>query len=127
MKTLLDNEYHKIDLENGIIVATWKINLIDITAAKEASTSRQKLTSGKKYPLLVKMNSIKESTVEARDFLAADNNTKDIAAMALLVDSILGAYNSSFFVAVNKPKVPYKIFNDESKAKEWLEQFVVNN
>jgi hypothetical protein len=73
------------------------------------------------------MNSIKESTVEARDFLASEEACIDIIATALCVDSVLGDYNSSFFISINKPAIPIKIFNDEAKAKEWLEQFVVNN
>ena len=127
LKTLLDDDFHKIDLEDGILIATWKVSKIDISAAKEVSASRHKLTSGKKYPILVKMNSIKESTVEARDFLASEEACIDIIATALCVDSVLGDYNSSFFISINKPAIPIKIFNDEAKAKEWLEQFVVNN
>ena len=125
MKTLLDNEYQKLDLENSIIIATWKINVIDLTVAKKTHINIQNAASGKKYPLLIKMSLIQESTTEARNFLASDD--KGATAVALYVDSVLGSFISSFFIMVNKPKIPYKIFNDETKAKKWLEQFIVND
>lgn len=125
MKTLLDNECHTLDLERGIVIATWKIKVIDLTVAQKAYVAIQKVTSGKKHPLLVKMSSIRESTKEARDFLASDESSENIVAVALYVDSVLGNFISSFFITINKPKIPYKIFNDETKAKIWLEQFVL--
>ena len=126
MKTLIDNEYHRIELDNGIMIATWKISCIDLPAAKEASATRQALTSGQKYPLLVKMDAVKDSTKEAREFLASENSSEDLVAVALCVDSVLGDFISSFFVTVNKPLIPSKVFSDEKKAKEWLEQFIAN-
>lgn len=124
IKLLFDNEYSKIELSNGIIIATWKASFIDLNIAKNAVSSRLSVTAGQNYPVLIKMKSVKESTKEARDFLSSQNGSDGVSAGAILVESILGNMLATFFVYLNKPKIPTKIFKDEAKAKEWLDKFV---
>lgn len=124
IKLLLDNEYGKIELSNKIIIATWKASFIDLKIAKNAVSSRLSVTAGQNYPFLIRMKSIKESTKEARDFLSSENGCEGISAGAILVESILGNMLATFFIYLNKPRIPIKIFKDEAKAKEWLDQFV---
>jgi hypothetical protein len=82
---------------------------------------------GQKYAVLIKMKSIKGSTKEARDFLASQIGCDGLIAGAILVDSIVENMLATFFIYLNKPRIPTKIFKDESKAKEWLELYVVKN
>lgn len=126
MKTLLDNEFHKLELEDGIIVATWKINVADLTTAKKMVATRLEATKGVKYPFLIKMKTFRESTQEARDFYASEDISKTMIACAVHVNSIVESFIANFFIAVNKPKTNFKIFSNEAKAKKWLEQFVKN-
>ena len=124
MKTLLDHEYHKLELEDGIIVATWKINEADLTTAKKMVATRLVATNGQKYPFLIKMKTFRESTKEAREFYASEDISKTMIACAVQVDSIIESFIANFFIAVNKPKTNFKIFNSETKAKKWLAQYV---
>lgn len=127
MKTLLENEYHKLELENGIVIATWKANLIDLPIAKKMLAGRKDATNGQKYPFLIKMRSLRECTKEAREYYAAEGMGKDYVAGAVHVESIIESFIANFFIQVNKPLANFKIFNDEAKAKKWLEQFVEKN
>lgn len=127
IKLLLDNEYSRIELSNGIIIATWKASSINLDIAKNAVSSRLSVTAGQNYPALIKMKSVKESTKEARDFLSSEKGCDGIIAGAIYVDSIIGNMLATFFIYLNKPTIPTKIFKDEGKAIEWLEQFVVND
>ena|ERR1035437_918443 len=124
MKTLLDNEYHRLDLEDGIIIATWKNSFIDLDIAKKMVESRLEVLQGKQYPFLIKMKSFRECTKEAREFYASAQISKDYIAGAIHIESILESFIANFFIAVNKPKTNFKIFNSEAKAKKWLAQYV---
>jgi hypothetical protein len=123
---LSENEHTKIELENGILIATWKSSFVDLDIAKEAVINRLLVTNGQKYPVLIKIKSVRSSTKEARDFLASEKGCAAVIAGAVYVDSILENMIATFFIFLNKPSVPLKIFKDETKAKEWLQQFVEN-
>lgn len=124
---LLDNEYSKIELSDGIIIATWKVSFIDLNIARSAVSSRLFVTAKQNYPFLIKMKSVKGSTKEARDFLSSETGCDGVIAGAILVDSIVENMLATFFIFLNKPRIPTKIFKDETKAIEWLEQFVVKD
>ncbi len=127
IKLLLDNEFNRIELSNGIIIATWKSHFINLATAQKSVSSRLAVTGGQKYPVLIKIGSTKNSTKEARDFLASEKGCQGLVAAAIYVDSTLGNMLATFFIFLNKPRIPTKIFKDELKAIEWLEQFVVND
>lgn len=124
---LLDNEHTKIELSNGIMIATWKASSINLEIAKNVVRSRLDATEGQNYPILIKIKSIKGSTKEARDFLSSEKGSEGVIAAAIFVNSTLGNMLATFFIYLNKPRIPTKIFKDESKAIDWLEQFVVKD
>lgn len=124
---LLDNEFTKIELTNGIIIATWKAPFINLDIAKNVVSSRLKATMGQNYAVLIRMKSIKGSSKEARDFLASQIGCNGLLAVAILVDSIVENMLATFFIYLNKPIIPTKIFKDEKTATKWLEQFVEND
>lgn len=119
---LVDNEYGTIELEDGILIANWKISFIDIDTAQKAVKLRLKALGGANYPYLSKISSIKGTTKEARDFLASKKASEGVIVVAILVNSILENMIASLFLYLNKPIVPTKIFKDEAKAKEWLKK-----
>ncbi len=121
---LLDNEYGRFELENGILIGIWKKSFIDLNSAKKIVNYRLMAAAGQKYPLLTKIKSIRESTKEARVFLASEKACEGIIAGAICVDSPLENMVATVFIYMSKPVVPTKIFKDEAKAKEWLAQFV---
>ena len=119
-KLLLDNEYGLIELENGIITATWKVTVLDLPTAQEAVRTRLEVVDGKSYPFLINISSIKDSTKEARDFLASSEGTEGIIVGALLITSPLENIMASIYIQFNKPIIPTRIFKNEAKALEWL-------
>lgn len=121
---LLDNEFGKYELENGIMIGTWKKSFIDLNTARKTVNARLMAADGRKYPVLAKIKSIRESTKEARVFLASEKACDGLIAGAICVDSALENMVATIFIYMSKPMVPTKIFKDEAKAKEWLQQFV---
>jgi hypothetical protein len=44
-------------------------------------------------------------------------------ASAIISDSLATRFFVNFFIKFNNPKVPFKMFADETSAKQWLSQF----
>ncbi len=123
-KILLDNEHVTVELENGILISIWKSSFVDLTIAKQVVKERLEVDPNKKYPALIKIKAIKESTKEARDFLASEEGCSGLSAGAICVNSILENVIATLFIYLNKPIIPTKVFSDEQKAKEWLSGYL---
>ncbi len=123
-KLLFENNDVKIELENGIIMTTWKISFADLEMAHKAVALRLKYCNSISYPLLSDIKLIKSSTKTARDFLASKKGAEGVTAAAILIDSVIGSMMGNFFIRINKPIVPTKLFTDEKKAKMWLANYV---
>ncbi len=47
-----------------------------------------------------------------------------VSAVALIVDTPLSRILGTFFLSVNKPPYPVRMFDDEESAVAWLRAFV---
>ena len=75
------------------------------------------------YPLLIDTTAIKSITKEARDYFSMNNRDSKVVAFAILINSPLSKIVANFFMGLNKPRVPVKIFNDEVKAVDWCKSY----
>lgn len=123
-KILLENKEVTIELEDGIVIAKWKSNLVDLNIAHQAVKYRLEATNKISSPLITDIKLIKKITKEARDFLASKEGCEGISVLAILIDSPVGSMIGNFWFSINKPLVQTKIFTDKEKAKKWLTQFV---
>jgi hypothetical protein len=110
-------------LEDGIFVAVFKVRKFDIEAAKITVKKRLEASHGVSYPLLIDARNVQSITKEARDYFASDEGVSLLLASALILDSVLGKFLGNFFLQINKPKTPLKLFIDEKEAMKWLQQF----
>lgn len=124
-KVLLENDEVRIELEDEILFAIWKSPFVDLEIAEQAITYRLEATNFIPYPMVIDIKSIKNITKPSRDFLASEKGSEGIIAAAILIDSSLGRILGNFFIQINKPLKPTKIFTDEIKAKKWLTQYFV--
>lgn len=86
----------------------------DAQAAVDAVAT---ITDGKPTGLLVDMSRIRGMDRDARTvFAGADVSTR----VAMLVKSPLSRTLGSFFLGLNKPALPMRLFSDETKALAWL-------
>ena len=95
----------------------------------DLETAQQILILGKKLvdhpvPVLVHMGNVLRVTREARDLFASDDYTKVAEQSALLVTSPVSRVVSNFFVGLNKPLYPLRVFTDENDAIAWLKGFL---
>lgn len=105
---------------DGIILCVLESETVDLSVAKIAVAQRVKLFGDKDYPILVSVKNVKHMTKEARDYLASKDGCNKIKAGAILIDSIVMSVIANFFLQINKPLVPTKLFTNRISAIEWL-------
>jgi hypothetical protein len=116
--------YHTWMGEDGIARTKVKpFSNISIKEAKENSEAVNSLSAGNDYPLLIDARNIKSMTKEARDFFSMNNRSSYVIAFAIIIDSPLSKIIGNFFMGLNKPRVPTKLFTDEKDALLWLKGY----
>src|ERR1700751_1086967 len=111
---------------NDGIVRTKVKPLAEVTLAEAVENSKavNSFYKEKKYPLLIDSRNIKSITKEARDHFSIQNRETSITSFAVIIDSPLSRIIGNFFMGLNKPSVPAKLFNNENEAINWLKQYL---
>ena len=108
---------------DGVVQQIWasqvEIGLEDATEAIQVMTE---LTGGRRSPLLVDTRDSRAVTRSARRELASRDDL--VSAVAVIVGSPLSRVMGEFFLSVNRPRFPMRLFGDETSAVAWLEAFV---
>ncbi len=115
-----ENKKISVTLDNGILVGTYLCETVDLETAKIAVEDRVKRFGHKDFPLLVHATIVKHVTIEARNYLASEEGCQKIKSCAIITSSIVTRVIANFFLTLNKPLVPTKLFTNEEHAKEWL-------
>jgi hypothetical protein len=107
---------------DGIVQLVWApqttVLLEDATAALEAMAQ---LTGGRRSPLLVDMHDTGPLDRPTRAELTRRSDLQ--TAVALIVGTPLTRMMANFFLSVNKPLFPTRMFDDEASAAAWLQAF----
>jgi hypothetical protein len=75
-------------------------------------------------PTLVLMQDMARVEREARAFFASEEYMRLCSQTALVVGSPVSRVIGNLFVGLNRPRYPYKLFEDPELAAEWLRGFV---
>jgi len=97
---------------------------ITLEDAKENTVAVETFYYGKTYPLLIDGRKVKSISKEARDHFSLKGRKSTVSSFAILVKSPLSRIIGNFFMGLNKPTVPVKLFDDEKEAIKWLKQFI---
>ena len=97
---------------------------INLDNAAENTKTVTSFYSNKKFPLFIDSRSIKSITRDARKHFSTNNRDTKINAMAIMVKSSLSRVIGNFFMGLNKPQVPARLFDDETVAINWLKQYL---
>ena len=96
-----------------------------ITFAKDNSEAVKKLSSEAERPLFVDIRKCKSITHEARvQYARGDGDEKRLNACGILISSPVNRVIGNFFLRINKPVYPTKLFNSENEAIQWLKRYV---
>lgn len=109
---------------DGILVYRPRKNLvIDLEKAELVLTCGMNMVNHP-VPVLVHMKDIRRVSRDARALFASEKYTQLAAQSALLVSSPVNRVIGNFFIGLNKPFYPLRLFEDESAALAWLQEFI---
>ncbi|MGH2642482.1 MAG: hypothetical protein ACRDE2_00915 [Chitinophagaceae bacterium] len=125
MKTVLNTPYVHFALNDQLLIATFKKGLhINLDAAREIVHSRLEFTENKTVSVLILNQGVACMDKEARDYLSSEEGTRNLKAVAMVLRSTFGSMLGNFFLSVNKPEMPVRIFSNEKPAMKWLYKFI---
>jgi hypothetical protein len=111
--------------DDGIVHAKLKPHIeVDRADAEEAVRAIGSLCNGTKRPVFVDMSEIKFMSRDARTYFAGAETARVEAAAALLIRSPLTKAIGNFFLGLNKPLFPTRLFTSQAEALAWLLGFV---
>ncbi|TSJ45439.1 hypothetical protein [Fluviicola chungangensis] len=96
---------------------------VKLEHAQENSVVVNSFYTSTKFPLLIDARGIKSMEREARAFFTANGRNTNTLAFGIIIDSSVSKVVGNFFLGINKPVVPTKLFSNEEQAIEWLNKF----
>ena len=96
---------------------------IHLDDAKETVAQLDRLAGGKRRPVLVDMTHLRSMDRDARLHVAGPATAKVEIAAALLVGSPLAKAVGNFFMGINKPLIPTRLFTSQEDAIAWLREY----
>lgn len=124
MTKVLDTPYVYYELQGNLLIATYKKDLkVNLEMAKEIIRERHEFTDYQPVALLVYNQGVVRMDKNARELLSSGDGVKGILAAAIVVGSPFTSFMANFFVSVNKPKMPARVFSDPEGALKWLQKY----
>ncbi len=127
-------EYSPIEVENEAFVTTVETDGIIRTVvrkkfeikAEHAIANIQTIADlpVRSAPLLVDMRYMKSISKEARKTFAIGSKDKNVSAVALLSTSHVAAVVANFFIELDQPTLPTRMFSSEKSAINWLKTYL---
>ena len=114
------------DEENQIVIGECFGAIHLREKAKENVDAQERIRDrlGKeKTRVLVDMRQIESISREARVYYANERTASIQRATALLIDSPVSRVIANFFMGLNRPLSPTRMFTDETEAIRWLQTF----
>jgi hypothetical protein len=96
---------------------------LDVKEVKEMIVAAETLAGKKPYLLFSDVRNHISISTEGRKIAADRKEAPFVIANAVLTNNLALKLTANFFVKVNKPHFPLKVFTDEFKAKIWLMSF----
>ncbi len=117
------NMHWKLWIEDGVFRAKIFSDQVNLHIAQTGVRERVRICAGNAYPILSDGRRVKHFDKEAREYLAKPESTVLVSAGAFLVNSQLQKVLGNFFILMDKPDIPTRLFTDEAEALAWLQQF----
>lgn len=117
----VENDFARFYVKDSVMHFIYKHGVsLDLNAAKEVVSDRLKAQGNQSFRILCDIRGLKSINKEARDYLAKQGS-QQVDAVALIVGSPARKVMSNFYLAVNKPEVPTRLFISEEEAMEYLQ------
>ena len=123
MKAFAENDFAEFWIKGGILYFVYKQKVeIDLKAAKKIVEDRLNLQDGIPYSVFCDFRGAKSVSKEARDYLAKEGSIL-LQSVAVLVESPVTRIIANFYLRINQPKVPTRMFTQKENAVKYLEEY----
>ena len=109
-----------ISRSDGIVEIIGSNTDYTVDNIKDANEALNQLFEGEKKLLLIQADDFSNIDKDAREYMASTESTRYALAQAFVIKSLGQKILANFYVKVNKPEVPVKIFNSKILAEKWL-------
>ncbi len=110
--------------EDGVIHGAIEVGVAEtLEDAKENIAAIAELAGGRRRPVIVNITKAKSVGREARSYYSGPECAQTTTAVALITGSMLGRAIGNFFLGLNKPAMPTRLFTSEEQALVWLRNF----
>lgn len=114
--------------QQGIICGKFQPNTHwDVEIARQIVNDRLKLSEDGIFPLLLDVSNVSSISKEARKFMASEQAMEQLSAGALIINSKVGVIMGNFYIFLDRPKLPCRLFYDFDDAEKWLQDFIYSN
>jgi len=120
---IYENDFVSLQLRNGVLYGKYKVNVINLAIAQDATIFRMQITGGKKIPAIADISSVKHVDKEARIFFSSKEAGKDLLALAVVLNNPVTRMMGNFFVKFYRPEYPFRFFTNSTEATEWIVSF----
>lgn len=118
----IDKPGLKIWIEDDIMYFQYQNIRVTKEDAVEYMKDRLSVCDGKDYLLLVDGTNVRKFDHDARKRMEQEDAKKGIKKVAFVVTSKVQQIMANFFLMINKPDAPLKIFTDKREAVQWLKK-----
>lgn len=118
-----ENAYAKFCVADGILFWTYKPQVvITLKVAYSVVENRVRFQKNRAFPILCDIRGVVGVEKAGRNYLAQYGSSL-ATAVAIWADQTVLDSMSSFYVTINKPRTPTKIFTCRTEALNYLNQF----
>lgn len=97
---------------------------IELQDAVDLITIGTELTQNLHVVALVDASNVFSITAEARKYFAENTEKQQFAAVAIITNSLAQRLLVNFYININRPNVPTKMFANETDALVWLQKYM---
>ena len=109
--------------DDGVFTGRFKAANVTMPVAKKMSDWRMKQSKGKLHRAISDIRFLTKMEPDVRAFLASPEACENLMAGAIIVRSTFQKIAGNFFIAINRPQVPARLFTTEEEALAWLEKY----
>lgn len=111
-------------IEDRIINIVVKDNVeIEVEDVLDIRKTNERLSKNENYLVVLESGFHSSITREARELSAKKEYGEQRKAMAFVITSLAQRIIGNFFININKPPTPTKIFNSREEALVWVKKF----
>jgi hypothetical protein len=111
--------------DNRILVSLSKSTLRTVESIRNNVAFVKSITGGKPVPLLIYLANSPIPDAETRRF-STEQLPLIYSAMAMVSRPGLSKFIMNILFALKTPPIPMKSFTNDTEAKSWLQQFLIN-